>query len=187
MIISDSKKFIFVHVYKTGGTSIRHVLYGYRSNDEKYSKLPQHASARAIRDCIGEEKWNEYFTFAVVRNPWDLLVSKYHYGLRVGHKDPKYSEPFNREVFNNFVRKHAGSCQMKSLIDEDGKILVKKIVPFENLNEEMNAILEKLGIKKSIPHLNKSIRGEYREYFDDETRDIVKSCCPDVSFFKMQF
>ena len=63
------RDFTFVHIQKTGGTSIRVAL--------GLPKVPpgKHWSAARHRAALGREEWERRFTFAFVRNPWDRLVS----------------------------------------------------------------------------------------------------------------
>lgn len=106
MIISHKHKFIFIHVHRTGGTSIANSLlsflgesdevYGYTRQFEKISEtnrqkniqensneqgknLWKHSNPKYIKQKIGAKKWNEYFKFVVVRNPLDIHFSNYHY------------------------------------------------------------------------------------------------------------
>lgn len=41
--------------------------------------LDKHSTAQEIRKVLGEEKWNDCFTFAFIRNPYDQVVSFYHH------------------------------------------------------------------------------------------------------------
>jgi len=65
--------------------------------------------------------------------------------------------------------------QVDWLTDHSGKILVDEIIHFENLEVEFNEVLEKLGRNKTLPHVKKSNRGNYREYYDDETIEMVRN------------
>lgn len=96
MIISNSRKFIFVHVNKTAGTSITEALAPHLAwNDVVLGSTPigralnqpfrerfglyKHSTAREIRAVVGERVWSEYRSFAVVRDPVDRARSLYGY------------------------------------------------------------------------------------------------------------
>ena len=88
MIVSHKNKFVFVHIPKTGGTSIVQALYPYldpeqdiiiggherhdnpstfsASEYEKNNQLHKHSSAVEIKKVIGQDIWDEYFIFAFV-------------------------------------------------------------------------------------------------------------------------
>ena len=91
MPVSHPHKTIFVHIPKTAGTSIEAVLgmhgakkdigvvpYFNQELDQErlYGRQLQHLTAQAIRAALGNESlFRSYFKFAIVRNPWDRLVS----------------------------------------------------------------------------------------------------------------
>jgi hypothetical protein len=96
MIISNSRKFIFVHINKTAGTSITEALaphlawndlvlgstpIGLALNQPFHERfgLSKHSTARGIRAVVGERVWSEYRSFAVVRDPVDRALSLYGY------------------------------------------------------------------------------------------------------------
>jgi hypothetical protein len=96
MILSNSLKFIFVHLHKTAGTSITSALEPtFRWNDivcgstdfgekidalyrEQYG-MHKHSTAEEIRNIVGEEVWKDYYTFTFVRNPYYRTISNYTY------------------------------------------------------------------------------------------------------------
>lgn len=83
MLISHEYNFIFIHIGKTGGTSIEKVLCEYLNTDfEETKKDPdgnwwKHAWAKDMRKRVGLEIWRDYFTFSFVRNPYDMILSLY--------------------------------------------------------------------------------------------------------------
>jgi hypothetical protein len=102
MPISHSKKFIFVHIPKCAGTSVHHVLsrcssdyvlVGAASLSERIrfgEAWLHHATGIRIRRALSAEQWNTYFKFTIVRNPWDRLVSLYHYFLTSFPPGPRW-------------------------------------------------------------------------------------------------
>src|SRR5438477_13059262 len=64
--------FVFIHINKTDGSSIEKAL-GVRH---------EHRTALEKRAQLGEKFWVKKFKFAVVRNPWDKVVSHYHYRVQ---------------------------------------------------------------------------------------------------------
>lgn len=104
MIISHRHRFIFLKPRKVAGTSVEVALaehcgpedvitpigaYNpawdrdrYQAVGRKWPGLRRHATLAEARRWVGEEVWRSYFTFTVVRNPWDLVVSQYHWATR---------------------------------------------------------------------------------------------------------
>ena len=103
MLVSHRKKFIFTKTKKTAGTSVESVfepyclpegtwkqthytperisadgIIGYRGNGGQKAIFWNHMPAELIRNRIGEDIWNEYFKFTVIRNPFDKLVSGFY-------------------------------------------------------------------------------------------------------------
>ncbi len=115
MLISHDHKFIFIHIGKTGGTSIEQVLCEHLDIDLKCTeKAPdgewwKHIWAKGMRRRVGEKLWNKYFTFAFVRNPFDMILSLYSMYTQYPEYTnlsihPSLYHPWNQySDFSNFV------------------------------------------------------------------------------------
>ena len=92
MPISHPHRTIFVHVPKTGGTSVEFVLgmHGDKADigirpyfsqeidrERLYGQDLQHMTATGLKDALQQQPgvFERYFKFSIVRNPWDRLVS----------------------------------------------------------------------------------------------------------------
>ena len=73
MGICDSHRFAFVHVPKAAGESVHAAC---RDAGLRLRAMDFHMTAMQLRE---ECDWDRYFSFAVVRNPWDRMVSMYHF------------------------------------------------------------------------------------------------------------
>lgn len=120
MILSESKKFIYVHIYKTGGSTITDLLSPYVDNKLKgkdakkegfgwqsswHIKGQQHAKiadALPILDSLGID-YSDYFVFTFVRNPYSWLLSVWNNFYR----NPSANLPQGNIVqqLKNFYRK----------------------------------------------------------------------------------
>jgi len=200
-MISHKHKCIFIHIPKTGGMTIEHALLG----DDFFKKLHNGRTPVTVThgtpiDWKYPKKWNEYFTFTFVRNPWDRLVSAYFHDMS---KRRINTIPARRKV-NNFLKS-------KNLGRNDFIPFVKKFLNFkrvhympcnywfkkrynfvgrfENLQADFDTVCEELGIpKQKLSHKNKSEHKHYTEYYDDEAREIVaKKYAKDIKRFGYEF
>ena len=96
MIICHSKRFIFIHIHKAGGTSVELALepflswsdlilgsspFGERAAahyDARFG-LGKHGSVADVERVCGEAIVRDYVVFATVREPLDRLCSLYNY------------------------------------------------------------------------------------------------------------
>lgn len=140
-------------------------------------RLFNHAPARRARRVIGPKAWKEWFTFAFERNPYDRVVSAYHYIKKNREKAGIWDESTTFEAFVHSTKEienlHARGWGLYTV---DDKIIVDKIYKFEELEASMADIYERLGIAHAKP-LDKTKtstrKAGYQDYYTDETRAIV--------------
>ena len=148
--------------------------------------FPQwHLPAAIVRRIVGARRWNDLFTFAFVRNPWDLVVSAYHFEKRdilephMASSEPDRAEALRRCFdFERFVRIYPllePIDQTSMLVDEHDKVIVDFVGRFERLNEDFGEICARLGTPgEPLRHENRTPeRAHYRSYYTTESRDIV--------------
>jgi len=200
-MISDRFNFIFFHVPKAAGSSI---ISGFRENfqdsiivNEKNTKLvnflktnnyknwPNHTKCQIIRKFLGEVEFDKYFKFAFVRNPFDKLVSIYHY---VKQKEAKIFEgkieslpKFNQSIINSKSFEHwikdsnLGDTQYDFLTSNAGELLVNYVGKTEYIQADLSYVYGLLNISNMyVSKLNASKRKDYRKYFDTEAVEIIR-------------
>ena len=208
-MISHKHKFIFVHINKTGGTSIENSLAPYADEELEIDSLggveffgQKHNSLQMFEnDANKHHGFKNYFKFSIVRNPWDRIVSTYFYRLHI-LQDPKmyhYSNQGRRPMlFKDFVldkekfaftRTLSRFTQKDFLIDSTGKVGTNFVGKFENLQEDFNIICDKIGIpRQTLPHKYGTKHLHYTDYYDEESKlEIYKYFKEDIEYFDYKF
>lgn len=193
MLISFERRFVFVHVNKAAGTSIQRALEPFakrrlhplarqamrlhvdRLLPVERRMFREHATADQIRRSLPSGVFDSFYTFAFVRNPWDRLVSQYSYLLRTEshrhHAIVKAMDGFGDYV--DFQLARGSWLQSTYVVDRDGKILVDFVGRFERLTDDFSTVCETIGVEATMPHVNASKHKDYRDYYDDATRERV--------------
>ncbi len=181
--------FVFIHINKTGGTSISEAIGLFRK---------RHLTAKEVIQMIGLDSWNRAYKFSIVRNPWDKVVSHYKYRERTNQtamgtdkisfgewvactygveKNPFYYD--NPKMFQS---------QVAWLRNEAGEIELDFIGRFENLAADFELIKKELSLLQKLPHLNKSEQRDYRHFYNVKTYSIVADWfAEDISYFRYEF
>lgn len=195
MLVSTSHNFIFVHIAKNGGGSVRTLLSPYHAGamgprtwltdmmadlpfrqDPRNVRFRPHPNARWARRKFGAEMFDAAFSFAFVRNPWDRAVSRYEFvrqHAKHGQHRRFQSMSFDRFITDEWFRNLLVSrSQLSEVADRNGKILVKKIYRFEAMDEAITDICARIGIARPdiLPRENKSVRKSYQSYFTPRTK-----------------
>ena len=217
MLISHSHSFIFFHVAKVAGISIRKALDTYVEEPDffriqrpvKYKdgnlnpfyavweSALLHATARKTQKELGAAIFDPYYKFAFVRNPWDLQVSMYHFILRetehIHHQRIKAMGGFHQylewvAITKKPFPKGAAKFQKETLCDADNTILVDFVGRFENLSTDFAYVCQKLNIQATMPHLNKSQHKSYQSYYTPASQALVaEHFSEDIDLFGYHF
>lgn len=200
-MIDGKNKYIFIHIPKCAGTSIEYVLNKrpHREWDNSNKIWVQHATAQQIKKLYCHN-YEDYFSFAFVRNPWDRVVSDYFWvrrDLKIKGSLKNYlllEKGFDTQRLGYPHRHKTGRGdhrlpQSDFILNEKGANMVDFIGRVENAQEDFNKVCEKIGIpQQELPHLNTTRHKHYIEYYNDETREIVaEKYAKDIEYFDYKF
>ncbi len=199
MPIDRTRSVLFIHIPKTAGTSIeqalgiwgdwrvedRDTLFGQISSPDLLaaglgSSFLQHLTLAEVRTHF--EQPSRPFTFSIVRNPWDRLLSVYHridphlasHALACGVDLASLSfDCFVPEVLR---LKHAHTASQVAYLRVDGAIAVDFVGRYETLTTDIAQVGRKLGTQLDLPKVNlgrSRAHDDYRAFYSDEARSIV--------------
>ena len=173
MPISHEDKIIFVHIPKTGGASIEKSL-GIFGNDnngnlepnfeilygQTKDKILQHLKIEEIKK-LKKKEFETFKLVSFVRNPYERVLSKYYHDVKIARPDkPGSTRDCNN--FNDWIIKHQRGLskflrtQYSYVYDKNGNNLADFIGKFENFENDVQIIKEKLGLKAKLEHKNKN-------------------------------
>lgn len=204
-MIDHNHKFIYIHIPKTGGTSIEHTLakkcgtdleknelYGLEDlngkrlpfNDTMHRLKSKKTSWRHIR-CL------QHLTSNEIKQRYENQIWSEYYKFTV------VRNPWDELVstYNYIKNKRPDLCtkkfttfkewvinikntnrQTRYILDKNNQTMVDFIARFENIQSDFNTICKTIGIPEhTLPHANKTNHKHYTEYYDDELVQIVAS------------
>ncbi|MGJ8583774.1 MAG: sulfotransferase family 2 domain-containing protein [Marinosulfonomonas sp.] len=215
MIISRGRRYIFVHIPKTGGTSLSLALEDRAMKDDiligdtpkatqrrkrlkamtPEGRLWKHSGLRDIAGVLSDEEIADFFVVTLVRNPWDRMVSYYHW-LREQNWDHAAVSLAKSTAFSDFIA-HAdtqssikGANYASYVTDRHGAEQCDLFVKLEDLANGLSAFEDHLGFSLGkVGRMNRSDRNpDYRVYYDDQTAEAVaRFCAADIKRFDYSF
>lgn len=191
MTISNNPKLIFVHVHRTGGTTINNLLK--QALGAEVEIRGEHVDISASETII-LEKLVEYTVFGFVRNPWDRLLSWYSLINSQNQKSLKVE----RQKFEEFLELDQAFQQGDTFFHynqldyfptKDGAIDFIKLFHYENFEEEVKNLFSLLKLTlKEIPVINNTKKKQYRDYYTDRSIELIQQKCrKDIDFFNYSF
>ena len=163
MIICDQHKFIFIHVPRTGGTSVRQMWKHWDKGDRTHTTYPM------LLKKFPNRAFNQYFKFGFMRNPWERVYSLFCKHVKNSPVDT--SKGFKYWMFDE-SRTDSNRHKQSAMHFLKG---VDHVARYENFEEEWDYIFDKVKIPRTnIPHANKFRDTEsYKELYDDEMLNFI--------------
>jgi len=173
-MISHTKKFLFLHLPKTGGTSINSTLSAYMNSNSK-----KHSNIQEMKSELGD-KFDDYFKFTIIRNPWDRILSLYFCGVQIrpgrgvqaNWKDKSFDE-WIKTTFINDKLFNIWPNQI-DLMKLDGNNVMDFVGRFENLQEDWENVSKRIGVDEELEYLYSTKHKHYSEYYNAESIEIVQ-------------
>ena len=189
MCILREKKLLYIHIPKTGGTSIEKLFLQENGSDlEQYPKFNPdvltgiNKKGKTLNHLkLGEYKEfvdiSEYFIFTVFRNPIDRLVSSFNFQNYIRRQNNSFDfyldlvEEMNIQKLNTNKYNY---LYVEPQINYFKGYKIDKIIKFHNLNDEMKNICERFNFKNSLKHHNVSRKAITTENLTQEQKDRIR-------------
>lgn len=195
---------LFIHIPKNAGMTIRHsdalrskiaIAGSDKHQSEQYTNAVLN-KMNSLGDHHGFEhaRWRDLSksaqkmqAFAVIRNPWDRVVSRYFFAKKVIQVEKKvdksYADVSSFEAFLDERHKWGNEPYMwhravrgwypayDHVTDEEGNIRCD-IIRFENLNDDLCVYfsIPEMTRARNVTALNK---GTYKDLYNDQTIQII--------------
>lgn len=194
MRVSDVNRVLFVHVPKTGGSTIDLIFDQEVEDARKVQRAKRHFTYGELLEL--EPSLTHYWSCGFVRNPWARMVSWWAMTVDMFDRAERGQEPARtkveklrgiwgplgqyREDFPTFVlegTQHVERLRVPQLhrLEANGRGRVDFVGKVENFVHDVNVVREKLGLApvEGLPRRNSSTHGHYSDYYDDRTRERV--------------
>lgn len=208
MILSISHRFIFVHVPKNAGTAVTEALAPFSANPRRnllssflrrtpLVEKPErahfrgHERALRIRQKLSTAVYDSFYSFAVVRNPFDHAVSHYEFmkQFRIESTAARIRKMSFNEYLDYRVRRPLWNdtlfarqpAQSWFVADDDDRLRVNCLLYYEALQPQFERLTAALGLAEvTLRRVNPTKAkaetrsfANYSEYYDSESEQKV--------------
>lgn len=208
MIISQGRRYIFIHIPKTGGTSMAMALEARAMKDDimlgdtpkarkrrrkmqdvkTSGRLWKHSRIRDIYGLVDQAQIDDAFCFTLVRNPYDRVQSYYHWlrQQKFDHpavglaKDLPFGGFLEHPLTQTTLRDNPASSYM---LDAKGRDTCSAYIRLEHLAEDLKPLEEHLGFALDLPHVNATEAVDRAKYTESQRALVARLCAADFAQF----
>ncbi|MCH8488810.1 MAG: sulfotransferase family 2 domain-containing protein [Oceanicaulis sp.] len=175
MLISNTKKFIFLKTKKCASTSVElyfqkycvpedHIFFSttparsqtptiiseagvvaYRGASSTNQELYHHMSAAKVKEHFPAE-FDSFFKFSIMRNPFSKVVSLFWHRHREDVALSKADFSTVRDTFNQWIAKNGVGPRDRYIYEIDGEYVVDYFIMYEDLLEGVKSVCEKVNV-----------------------------------------
>jgi len=157
-------------------------------------RLWKHARLADVEGVVERADFERFLIVTLVRNPWDRMVSYYHW-LR----DQRFDHPAVRLAqvcgFSAFLNAPATQAAFLAspvdhyLTDGSGRVHDALYIRLEHLEADLVPFAAHLGFRPQVPRVNQSMRPtDWRSLYSDADAGVVaRICAKDIARFGYQF
>lgn len=215
MILSRGRAYIFIHIPKTGGTALSLALESRAMKDDiligdtpkararrsrldgitSHGRLWKHSTLTDIAGLAQDDEIACFFTLTLVRNPWDRIVSYYHWLRTQTFAHPAVTLAQSHDFTGFLNHDHtttslAASPYTSYLRDRFGQDRASLYARLEHLAQDLAPFEAHLGFSLTpLPHSNASPRcRDWRHYYSDRDAALVaRLAASDIGRFGYRF
>lgn len=215
MIISPARRYVFVHIPKTGGTALSLALEARAKADDiligdtpkavkRRARLKQlkpagrlwkHSTLADIDGIVTAGELDHMFVMTLVRNPWDRMLSYWSWlrGQGFAHPAVGLAKALSFGDFLNHPQTRTSLALWPYpayLRDRAGQDRATLYVRLERIEEDIAPFEAHLGFRLTpLPRANESARGrDWRPaYSDADAALVAELCAEDIARFGYSF
>lgn len=203
MILSSGRRYVFIHIPKTAGTSLALALESRAMKDDimlgdtpkarrrrhrvkgmpTRGRLWKHSTLADIEGLVDQDVLNGLYAFTLVRNPWDRVVSYYHWlrEQQFNHSSVTLAQTQN---FADFVTQPQIRASFRNtpaghyMRGSDGVEHCDAFIRIEKFEQDAAGLVDHLGFDLKLEISNTSDRKpDFRAYYTDKTAEAIAECC----------
>ena len=120
----------------------------------RHMRLKPHSKAKVVRKVVGKKIWRSYHKIAVVRNPWEQMISAWRFREHLLGTALSLDEML--DVRENNQTNDRGNWIIYTIDDE---IVVDTIIRYEQLHKDLASLAHQLGLPPPVlPHYKAGLR-----------------------------
>lgn len=145
-----------------------------RIRRSKKAKFYNHTPAIKAYHWLNSKLWNSYYKFCFTRNPWDKAISHYYFFIGRYNLDMTFGE---------YLEQHYSKIPLNyDVYTIDGHIAVDHVGLYKNLEQELDTILQHIGIDDgfTLPHAKGKYRTDrrpYQEVYGEKEKEYIANRC----------